>query len=138
MPIQLVGQPQPLPSKYHCPECKTECPPYGFHMMGGDLGMVGTVQYFTIFCAAAVSGSPEKDVRAVVEAALLWERGEGTNALDVAIRDYLSERPVEPVGSIPPKLCGHIFAVQVLQYMPPRDPAMLAQLQALMKGQSPA
>jgi hypothetical protein len=120
MPIQLVGQPQPLPSKYHCPECKTECPPYGFHMMGGDLGMVGTVQYFTIFCAAPIP--PPLDEADYTEAMKL--PAEQRDA------DFRGRRAMKEKI-----LCGHIFAVQVLQYMPPRDPAMLAQLEALMRGQ---
>jgi hypothetical protein len=39
---------------HRCPHCGTEKPPYGFHLNAGDLGVIGVVQYFTIFCAALV------------------------------------------------------------------------------------
>jgi len=61
--IEIIGaQPDPLPPPaVRCPHCKTERPPYGFILNGGDLGIVGQVQYFTIFCGATVSGAEEKD-----------------------------------------------------------------------------
>src|SRR5579885_2314039 len=60
--IEIIGaQPDPLPPPaVRCPHCKTERPPYGFILNGGDLGIVGQVQYFTIFCGATVSGAEEK------------------------------------------------------------------------------
>lgn len=53
MPIELIDS-GVRPAVYHCPTCKKIAPPYGFHLNGGDLGIVGMVQYFTIFCAAQV------------------------------------------------------------------------------------
>jgi hypothetical protein len=63
--IEIIGRQPDLPASpaVRCPHCKTERPPYGFILNGGDLGIVGQVQYFTIFCAAAVpgKGTQEKD-----------------------------------------------------------------------------
>jgi hypothetical protein len=94
MAIELVGRPSALPADFHCPECQTNRPPYGFEMNGGDLGIVGMVQYFTVFCAA--------------------------------------EKP--RLEGVLPSVCGHIFAVQILKYMPPTDPALLAQFHQMLKG----
>jgi hypothetical protein len=62
MPVEIIGAPPPQQpaAKFRCPQCKAENPPYGFVLNGGDLGLVGTVQYFTIFCGAAIS--PEASV----------------------------------------------------------------------------
>jgi hypothetical protein len=35
-----------------CPHCETENPPYGFRMNRADLGVMGTAEYLTIYCAA--------------------------------------------------------------------------------------
>jgi hypothetical protein len=87
-----------------CPHCKTHRPPYGFHLNNADLGMVGSVQFFTIFCAA-VTATPDDDVV-----------------------------PPEGEAPPPPKLCGAIFNVQILQYIPPQDPALLAELARHLKS----
>ena|ERR1700758_3406693 len=36
----------------HCPECKTVAPPYGFVLNRYNLGVIGQIEYFTIYCAA--------------------------------------------------------------------------------------
>jgi len=40
------------PAEFHCPECKTVRPSFGFHLNRQQLGIIGYVEYFTIFCAA--------------------------------------------------------------------------------------
>jgi hypothetical protein len=36
----------------HCPECKAVAPAYGFVLNRYNLGVLGQIEYFTVFCAA--------------------------------------------------------------------------------------
>lgn len=81
---------------FHCPECKTQNPPYGFVLNKHDLGLVGVVEYFTIHCAAVKT-----------------------------VYDSLNEPEAKGI-------CGCIFSVQILAYIPPTDPALQKQLAEAM------
>lgn len=83
---------------FHCPECKTQNPPYGFVLNKHDLGLVGVVEYFTIHCAAV--------------------RHVDRYPADAELPD--------------PEICGCIFSVQILAYIPPTDPALQKQLTEAM------
>jgi hypothetical protein len=41
-------------SRFYCPHCGTEKPPYIFHAGGGNLGVIGNVTYLTIVCGGEV------------------------------------------------------------------------------------
>ncbi len=115
---------QAPPTKQRCPACGTVAPPYGFHLNGGDLGIIGTVKYFTIFCNAELELPQRSD-------------------------DMCNQFPFRPGDTVRPCIlkaghagphqdgrshCGAILGVQIIEYLPPCDPAKLAALMAAMKG----
>lgn len=96
MTIQLIDTGALAGPVYHCPECK-KVPAYGFHLNGGDLGIVGIVEYFTVFCANET-------------------------------------KPANPVTGDKASICGAILGVNIMRHHPPRDPALRAQLEAMIQS----
>lgn len=69
--IELIDG-RPEVAKFHCPTCKSVAPPYGFHMNGGNLGLVGLVLYMTVHCAAEIEpADDEKKTPAKICGAIL-------------------------------------------------------------------
>ncbi len=123
MSVLLIDreQMQAPPTRQRCPLCGTIAPPYGFHLNGGDLGIIGMVKYFTIFCNAELP-PPVETPDEVIEHA---RRG--------AVPPRLRQETSEKEGATT-KHCGAILGVQIIEYLPPSDPAKLAALMAAMKG----
>ena len=111
--VQII--PGTIVAHYHCPDCKTDRPPYGFNMNGADLGPAGGVQYFTIFCAADLPGelTAEDNEQIVVD---LEKRDPNYTILD------LEYEAAKRRKALPARLCGCILAVQVMHYSGPGAP----------------
>jgi hypothetical protein len=114
---------------FHCPHCHTERPPYGFHMNGSDLGILGATQYMTVFCTAQ-----------------LTTQSCGTCG-HYRHSHRLAPIPGEIVCVVPnctckelqlvekKKSCGAILSVGIIAWAPPRDPKLRAQFDAAMRGE---
>lgn len=126
--IQLVGgnptEQKTPPGKLHCPECRTEQPPYGFHLSGGDLGVLGIVQYFSIFCAAPVR------VNTGCTRCGHQSHHPGAACPICACAEFVADETT--------KICGCVLGVNITQWQPPADPAQLAALQKAMRGGTPS
>lgn len=55
-PSQLVPPAGSLPK---CPGCGTENPNIGFNLKGADLGLIGEVKFFLIYCASELKNQTE-------------------------------------------------------------------------------
>jgi hypothetical protein len=127
--IEIVGQ-QPMAKQkdFFCPTCGTARPPFSFEMNGGDLGMMGMVQYITVFCGAKLHASAPCHQKPVRE----WCDNPSKFADGKAPDDVHTCYPSDDAKS---RECGCILTVAVVLWQPPQDPVMFKALQeALRKG----
>lgn len=119
---------------FHCPTCETPRPPYGFHMNGADLGVMGVTQYMTVFCSAQVKLTTERCARCS-HFKSMHTLGQGACLPpDPRTPCDCTEFAEMPAVS---RACGAILSVAIIGWAPPQDPALLAQFHAALKGSSP-
>ena len=123
--IEIIGQqPEEKIKDFHCPECKTPRPPFSFEMNGGDLGIMGMVQYLIVFCGAKLPAIPPICTRC---------GGTGNSPVATNLTCSMCGGTGKNPNAREERECGCILSTEVVFWQPPQDPAMIKALQDFLR-----